>query len=646
MKMKKMMKMKQMMVVSCLCGLTATVGAVESARFLKAGEIMPKGWMKEQIHRDLAEGYFPKYDQVNHTVTHELFVNQNRVSSEKYHDLRCWWSGEHEGYWKDGVLRMAFLSGDEVQKKRAVRWLDDILAAQGLDGYIGMYQAGNEPNTRFQHVGENGELWVQSRIFQALIAGYEFTGNEDYLTAVKRAVDLTIQNDPGNYFDPENKASGGVSHAVGFFDTLWYLYSHTGERRYADYAVKLYADFSEAPVRDDDLQVKKLLSEDRFERHGAHIAEGFYIPAFIASLTEDAAFDRAAERAMEKLNYHLTPSGAMVCDENVKGQPGSGRAGYEYCGIAELVQALTKITAINGSPDAAEMAESMTLNAGQGSRFPVLTALSYITHDNRKDALPDESKQHRPAYAAFHNAAACCTLNGGRLLPYYIEGMWTREKKSLTAQLYGPHTVDTQIDGVALHIEADTHYPFEDSIRIAVDPAKPLNTTLRFRIPKDAADVKVTGVAGAETKEGYVLIDRTWKKGDAFTLTFDFPIKKRREVADSKEVYLKRGPLVYALPIEHDKKVSDKKSGLNRESGFNLYEITAKDLTGWDYLMPEELGFAPVREGGDKLHPFAEPPIKLRGSMLTASGEPVETTLLPIGCTVLRRTTFPVGAVE
>ena len=602
--------------------------------------------MKEQLHSDLAEGYFPRYDQVNHTVTHGLFVHRDRISGKKYHNLRCWWSGEHEGYWKDGVLRMAFLCGDEAQKQRAVGWLDAVLAAQGPDGYIGIYKAGDEPNTRFKHAGENGELWVQSRIFQALIAGYEFTGNENYLSAVKRAVEWTIQNDPGNYFDPEQKASGGVSHGVGFFDTLWYLYNHTGDSRYANYAVKLYEDFSAAPVRDDDLQLQKLLSNERFKRHGAHIAEGFYIPAFIASLTGDAVHDRAARRAMEKLNYHLTPSGAMVCDENVKGQAGSGRAGYEYCGIAELVQALTKITAINGSPEAAEMAESMTFNAGQGSRFPVLTALSYITHDNRKDALPDESKQHRPAYAAFHNAAACCTLNGGRLLPYYIEGMWTREKKSLTAQLYGPHTVDAEIDGVGLHIEADTHYPFEDSIRIAVDPAKPLNTTLRFRIPKDASDVKISGITGAETKEGYVVIERNWRKGDAFTLTFDFPVKKRYEVANSKEAYLKRGPLVYALPIEHDIKVSDKESRLNRESGFNLYEITAKDVTGWNYLMPEKPEFELVREHGDPLHPFAEPPLKLKGSMLTASDERVEITLLPIGCTVLRRTTFPVGAVE
>lgn len=263
----------------------------------------------------------------------------------------------------------------------------------------------------------------------------------------------------------------------------------------------------------------------------------------------------------------------MVCDENVKGRPGSGEAGYEYCGIAELVQALTKMTAISGNAEAAEIAESMTFNAGQGARLPVLTALSYISHDNRIKALP-AAKHHRPAYAAFHNAAACCTLNGGRLLPYYIEAMWLRGDDGLSANLYGPCTVDTEVDGVALTLREETNYPFEDSIRISVDPTK--------------------------------------------------PIKKLQAEAESKETYLKRGPLVYALPIKHDMKESQKETGLNRESGFHLYEITAADPTGWDYTLPANATFESVTEGGDPLHPFADTPIKLKGVLQSATGDSVE----------------------
>jgi hypothetical protein len=628
-----------------LSGVAATGVCAESGHFLKAGEIMPQGWMKEQIRRDLQEGYYPRFEEINHTVTYDLFVHQDRISSRNqriYNGLKCWYSGEHEGYWKDGLLRMAFLSGNEAQKKRAVEWLDAIVEAQGTDGYIGIYKAGDEPNSRFKHVDENGELWTQSRIFQVLIAGYEFTENKVYFNALKKAVDCTIRNDSGNYWSADKLKSGGVSHGVGFFDSLWYLYNKTGNQKYADYSVKLYRDFCSVPSRNDDLQLDELLSDKKFQSHGAHIAEGFHIPSFIASITEDEKYDRAAERALEKLEYHLTPSGAMVCSERVNGKAGSGNAGYEYCGISELIQTLTKIPAIDGTAKAAELAETMMFNAGQGARLPVLTALSYVTTDNRIDAVWD-GENDRYMYAGMHHTA-CCVLNGGRLLPYYIEGMWTKQPNGLTAQLYGPCTMNTVVDDVALRIKAETHYPFEDSIRFTVDPDQPLSLKLRFRIPKDASDVRVNGIGGAEKKDGYVVIERTWEKGDAFTLNFDFPVIKLHEVADSKEMYLKRGPLVYALPIEYDMKVTGKEievEGPNPGCGFHMYEVTAKDKTGWDYRMSADAEFKPVAEGGDPLHPFVDTPIKLKGQLLDSKGKYVDVTLVPIGCTVLRRTTFP-----
>ncbi len=214
------------LVICTLLSVNATMTA-QSGKFLKSGEVMPQGWMKEQIRLDLEDGYLSKFDKINHTVTHNLFVKQDRTSGGSYDGLQCWWSGEHEGYWKDGVLRMAFLSGNEALKSKAIAWLDEIVAAQGSDGYIGIYGDCGKDNCRYHHMGENGELWTQSRIFQVLMAGYEFTGNEKWFIALKKAVDNTITHDPGNYFNPEKKNFGGVSHGIGFFDAIWYMYSQT-----------------------------------------------------------------------------------------------------------------------------------------------------------------------------------------------------------------------------------------------------------------------------------------------------------------------------------------------------------------------------------------------------------------------------------
>lgn len=517
---------------------------------LKSGDVMPSGWMLEQMRLDLEQGYYPHYDRINHSVDHDLFALQERVSQKTYDGLRCWWSGEHEGYWKDGMIRMAFLAGDEAQKKRALDWLDRIVAAQGDDGYIGIYRDGGEANTRFHHEGENGELWVTSRILQALIAAYDFTGDKKYLTAVRRAVDCVIKEDPGNYFEVEG-ADGGVAHGIGFFDALWFLVERTGETKYAEYTQKLYRDFCSVSVRDDDLQTGHLLSDTKFRKHGAHVAEGVYVPQFAASVGNDPELAKAADRALEKLRHHLTPSGAMVSDENVSAQPGSGNAGYEYCGIAELIQAFPKLIALTGRADVADMMEIMAFNAAQGSRLPILTGLIYVNHDNIVNAVP-KGDNDRPTYSAYHNAAACCTLNGGRVMPYLVEGMWT--------------------------------------------------------------------------------------EGDAFTLHIDSDIRDQTEVAPEQEYYLQHGSLVYALPFPfetypHKTYVPD--------TPFVHHHIQASDMTGWDYSLPSTPEFVLETVEGDPLRPYEKPTRALKGSLLDPAGNPVEVTLLPIGATVMRRTTFP-----
>jgi hypothetical protein len=56
----------------------------------------------------------------------------------------------------------------------------------------------------------------------------------------------------------------------------------------------------------------------------------------------------------------------------------------------------------------------------------------------------------------------------------------------------------------------ETWYPLGDFIRVKIDPAKLLPMKLRFRIPTDAADVKVTGISDVRRDHNYLVIDRTW----------------------------------------------------------------------------------------------------------------------------------------
>ena len=166
---------------------TKNTGAIYKYKLLNAGEIEPKGWIREQLHRDLTQGFVGSYDKINNTVARNVFVKQNRRSRKQYRIMKEWWSGEHEGYWKDAVIRMAFLTGNKKYQELAKEWIYDIINNTGDNGYIGIYEDCEEPTCRFNHKKGNGELWATSRILMAMLAYYEFTDDKTVLAAAEKA---------------------------------------------------------------------------------------------------------------------------------------------------------------------------------------------------------------------------------------------------------------------------------------------------------------------------------------------------------------------------------------------------------------------------------------------------------------------------
>ncbi len=618
-------------------------------KILEAGKIQPEGWIKEQLSKDLTDGYIGHYDDVHHTVNYNVFFNQNRISKRKYSLRKEWWSGEHEGYWQDAKIRMAFLAQNKKYIQEAKDWMEELLKHIDESGYIGIYADCDDFGCRFHHKRGNGELWATSRMLMATLAYYEFTGDKRFLDASEKAARLVMDNySDENYFEV-NSRGGGVSHGVGFFENLEWLYRITGDNDYLEFAVKLYEDFNNGNVRDDDLKTQQLLNEkELFDKHGAHIAEGFFIPEFIATLVDEKRYDSAANNALEKLYQHLTPSGAMRCDEWIKGRKGTADERYEYCGIAEMVSPLSKMITFTGNIQLADRIEKMTFNAGQGARFPVLKAVSYLTADNRIKIKHREIAK-RESYDAAHFAAACCALNAGRLMPYYTEGMWMKdeEKNQVLAMLYGPSVLNTQLGDTQIEIEEKTDYPFEDQIKFVLKPEKPKTFSLVLRKPFNCQDIKWDIPENAKLEEfnDRLVISHKWQKGDEVQVKFNFKIQQveqpeSKTVKDSG-VYIQRGPLVYALPFEH--RIKEVKE--HRNSGFYRYKVKAIDKSNWKLKLntKEKLEFIPAdKQNITEPWEWNKPVVKIKATLQDEKNESKKYELVPIGNTIFRRVTFSV----
>ena len=110
------------------------------------------------------------------------------------------------------------------------------------------------------------------------------------------------------------------------------------------------------------------------------------------------------------------------------------------------------------------------------------------------------------------------------------------------------------------------------------------------------------------------------------------------------------GPLVFSLPIPEKAEIVKRYFEAEREGLKDFYSYQYDPVDPVSAKRPLKLqskpgfGFIAVRGGHtDPLHPWDRSPLKLRGQMIGADGKLENVALLPMGCTILRRTFFPVG---
>ena len=649
------MKFTLNLVLSLLvCGVHAAEVGAPKLSLLPAGDVKPRGWIWKQMDADLREGLAGNYPKVSSIVDVELFAHKNATLASGYEYphgkvARSWWGGEVEGNWLDSVVRLAFLTDNAEYKARVRRAYENIVAAQQYepDGYIGIYVPHDRFKLRTETKFNNGELWTQSRLFQGMLAYYEFTKDAKILDAVKKAVDCTLKN----YVGKEVFFQGsGVAHGVAFTDTLEWLFRLTGDPQYTVAMKWLYEDFSakeneKPPKADADLSYDELKYPDRlWWSHAPHTMEGIHTPIITLAMTGDERYKPAAENLLMKYDRHDTPGGGVVGDEAIERRLGTSMLPREYCTMVSAVMALNRIAVWTGNLDATRRAETIALNSAQGARFhPALTAVRYLSHDNQQDASTPAHAQ-RYLYSAWHGAAPCCSTTAARMMPYFVEGLWFADHKNnaLIANYYGPNAITTTVAGRKVSLTEETDYPFSDTVKFVFESDAVL--TLLLRKPPHCGAVNVaTPGAKIEITGDQITIRSAWKPGDAVSVGFDFKPQLVAEPNLTNAYHYCWGPLLFALPLgENRKPVNEFETLDGKPSGFFMWAIKPTHHERWDFKFDPKEVFAKVDlPDGNSATPWANPPIGLRGRMRDGAGAPVEVTLTPLGSSLLRRTSFP-----
>jgi uncharacterized protein len=529
------------------------------------GVVKPEGWLLDWA-RAAAEGTTGHLDEWS--LVYGMGWKGVKFKGINVGPEGTGWPLEQCSYWLDGLVRLAYILDDPVLIKKVHERLDPVVdgALSGSPSLI-HWRPMEQLDNRFDN-------WAHSHIARAIVAYYQATGDPRILKALVRVYKDYPLPYPDAHF---NAVCGSVN-----LDPMLETYRLSGEAKILqnalDYASK---DGFEALVDD-------YLSPDLASGHTVVFYENIRVPALLYPWTGNERHLRATQNVLAKAEHdHMLPMGLISGEEHAAGI-GSTR-NTETCNVAAGPWSLNWLLRITGEGDYGDQLERIFFNAGPSPIARDFQTTCYYQSANRvQEGLiarhPSSPGKGSNSFVPLAHPILCCVGNSNRILPNYIMHMWMRSADGgVAATLYGPSTLSTQVmGGKPVVLECKTNYPFEEEISILIKPSRMVRFPLHLRIPAWCKNptMQVNGKpASIKTNQrGFVVLNRTWRKGDTVSLRFpmtpsvqqgwetDYPIKKSYSNYFTKKAArplarmgqgihnpwssVSYGPLLFSLPIK------------------------------------------------------------------------------------------------
>lgn len=411
----------------------------------------------------------------------------------------------------------------------------------------------------------DGDFFWAGHFLELAGAYYETTGSRKLLdVAIEIGDDLDAVFGPGKRHD--------ISNHEGIKIGLIRMYRSTHNDKYLKLA-QFFLDTRGNPANRQRMygpyaqDHESVKSQSRAIGHAVR-ATYLYIPLTdIAALTGDAEYARADERIWEDAVSRRT---------FLTGGIGSYRDEEDYGDDFDLpnLACWNEICAAYGNT----IWNQRLFQLHQDAKYvDVVERILYngflvgISLDGEKYLYQSPLRAYRDFSRQSWFGPNCCAPNLVRLLPQLGGLIYASGDQSLYVNLFVGSRAQVNLGDTPITLAQETRYPWEGSIKITVDPQKPLKFALLVRIPGWARNELMPGslyrylpapvqkialsVNGADfaytLDKGYARIERDWKPGD--TIQLNLPMAVRRvvaaePVADSRGmVALECGPLVFCV---------------------------------------------------------------------------------------------------
>ncbi|MBP3776931.1 MAG: glycoside hydrolase family 127 protein [Prevotella sp.] len=500
--------------------------------------------------------------------------------------------------------------------------LDVVGAAQEPDGYLYTARTIN-PEHPHQWSGKkrwevedflSHELYNLGHMVDAACAHYQATGSDKFLNIAKRYADCVIRE-----VGPKaGQACVVPGHQIAEM-ALARLYVLTGEKKYLDEAKYLLDYRGKTGRRDLYSQSDKPVVEQT-EAWGHAVRAGYMYAgmADVAALTGDKDYLKAIDLIYNNIvskKYYITGGvGARHEGESFGAdyELPNLTAYNETCAAISMVYLFHRMFLLHGDAKYIDCMERTLYNgvvsgmSVDGGRFFYPNPLS---SDGKYAFNADNTVERQPWFGC-----ACCPSNLSRFIPSFPGYMYAVKDRKLYVNLFAGNTATMQIEGKDVVLEQQTNYPWDGDITLKIQKNQAKAFSLAIRIPGwltkpvpsdlyDFADggqnsysIMVNGQSvNGIMENGYLVINRTWKKGDVVTIQFDMPVRavkaNDKVVDDRGKIAVERGPLVYCaegidnqdfsifnflMPQKPQFTVSDYQIDGNRDVKFSVKAISVK----------------------------------------------------------------------
>ncbi|MBP3767574.1 MAG: glycoside hydrolase family 127 protein [Prevotella sp.] len=454
--------------------------------------------------------------------------------------------------------------------------LDVVGAAQEPDGYL--YTA-RTINPKHPHQWAGTKRWVSEdflshelynlgHMVDAACAHYQATGSDKFLNIAKRYADCVIREVGPN----AGQACIVPGHQIAEM-ALARLSVLTGERKYLDEA-KFLLDYRGKTGRRDIYSQSDKPVVEQTEAWGHAVRAGYMYAgmADVAALTGDSSYIKAIDKITENIiskKYYITGGVGARHEGEAFGadyELPNLTAYNETCAAISMVYLFQRMFLLHGDAKYIDCMERTLYNGVisgmsiDGGRFFYPNPLSA---DGEYKFNADNTNTRQPWFGC-----ACCPSNLCRFIPSFPGYMYAVKDQRVFVNLFAGNTATIQVAGKDVVLEQQTNYPWDGDIAIKVLKNKGKAFDLAIRIPGwlkepvpsdlyhfanggvDSYELRVNGEAvSGKLQQGYMVVNRKWKKGDVVTLHLPMTIRtvaaNKKLAADRGRMAVERGPLVY-----------------------------------------------------------------------------------------------------